>query len=220
MDLHLCVEDEHFEYLRLQKGAIEQFSDDRGMWQNLYEISLAEQFDSIKPFLPPRCWGVLDIGSGLGGIDVLIGRHYRALHRGPSDGWPFVHLLDGVDDPPEMILHRQTFNNMRVAKDFQVKNGMPSERFAYFGPKDQHYMRPYDLVVSFGSWGFHYPPSLYLSKLTSGGGLHSDSVVILDVRAGKPEWVEELDRELVRQAVISVKPKFHRMVYGVRPRTS
>lgn len=218
MDLHLQVDDEHFEYLRLQKGAIEEFSDDRGMWQNLYEISLAEQFDSIKPFLPAHCWGVLDIGSGLGGIDVLIGRHYRALHRGPSDGWPFVHLLDGIDDKPEMILHRQTFNNMRVAKDFQVKNGMPPGRFGYFGPKDQHYMRPYDLVVSFGSWGFHYPPSVYLPKLT-GGGLHSDSVIILDVRASKPEWVEELDRELVRQAVIATKPKWHRMVYGVRPRT-
>lgn len=219
MDLHLSVEDEHFEYLRLQKGSIEEFSDDRTMWQDMYEIALAEQFDNIKPFLPAKCWGLLDIGSGLGGIDVLIGRHYAAQHRGPKSGWPFVHLLDGIDDKPEMRLHRHTFNDMRVAKDFQVKNGMPSERFAYFGPAEQHYMRPYDLVVSFGSWCFHYEPATYLPKLLTGGGLHQDSVVIVDVRATKPEWIEQLDQAMRREAVISTKPKWLRIVYGIRPRT-
>jgi len=219
MDLHLRVEDEHFEYLRLQKGALDEESDDREVWHELYEISLAEQFDSIKPFLPAKCWGLLDIGSGLGGIDVLIGRHYAAQHRGPRSGWPFVHLLDGVDDKPEMILHRQTYNSMRVAKDFQVKNGMPSDRFCYYGTREQLYVKPFDLVMSFGSWCFHYEPAVYLSKLISGGGLHEDSVVIVDVRATKPEWIEQLDQALRREAVITTKPKWHRIVYGIRPRT-
>jgi hypothetical protein len=214
VNLHIDVRDEHFEYLRLQKGSLDELSDDRPAWQAAYEADLAQTFDAVRPFLPDTCWGLLDIGSGLGGIDILIGRHYAAKHRGPNSGWPFVHLLDGIEDRAEMIRHRHTFNDMRVAKDFQVRNGLPSERFGYFGTREQLYTRPYDLVVSFGSWCFHYEPQVYLPRLLAGGGLHDDTVLILDVRATKPEWVAELDRTFKRVAVIATRPKWLRMVYA------
>lgn len=216
MNLHVTVEDEHFEFLRLQKGRLDEISDDRAAWHEAYEADLAQTFDGIRPFLPATCWGLLDIGSGLGGIDILIARHYAAAHRGPDPkkGWPYVHLLDGVEDRPEVILHRQTYNDMRVAKDFQVKNGLPPERFGFFGTREQFYPRPYDLVVSFGSWCFHYAPDAYLKTLRL--GLHADTVLILDVRATKPEWIAELDETFQRIAVIATRPKWHRVVYGVR----
>jgi hypothetical protein len=216
MNLHLEVEDAHFEYLRLQKGSIDDLSDDRRAWHAAYENDLAQQFDNIRPYLPATCWGLLDIGAGLGGIDVLIGRHYAEQRGEGKKGWPYVHLLDGVDDPPEMHLHRETFSNKRVARDFQIKNGLPSERFGYFGPADAWDTRPYDLVVSFGSWCFHYEPAVYLKKLLQPGGLHADSVLILDVRAGKPAWVNELDATFRRLAIIATRPKWMRIVYGRR----
>jgi len=232
MDFRMRVDDEHFEYLRLQKGSLDPYAGDRVDWHRRYEESLRETFDQIAPHLPPTCWGMLDIGSGLGGIDVLIGRHYCEPRLGadvttvedadpiflrrPAQPWPYTHLLDGIDDRPVMKLHRETFNDMRVAKDFQVKNGMPAERFGFFGTRDQFYSRPYDLVVSFGSWCFHYSPDKYLQPLLSGGGLHLESVIIIDVRKGKPDYERTLSRALECVAVIDRQKKYTRAVFRRR----
>lgn len=210
IDSHVVVGDEHFEYLRLQKGSLDQWAHDRAEWHRRYENDLRDTFEMIAPHLPDRCWGMLDIGSGMGGIDVLIGRHYEKIC-----GRPYTHLLDGVNDRPVMTLHRHTYNDMRVAKDFQQKNGLPPERFGYFGTREQFYTRPYDLVVSFGSWCFHYPPNTYLRELMKGGGLHGESVVICDVRAAKPDWMEEL-AAFDRVAVIATRPKWLRCVFKLR----
>lgn len=210
MDFSLQVDDDHFEYLKLQKGRLWDISRDREMWLEQYENDLHGTFDGIKPFLPQTCWGLLDIGSGLGGIDVLIARHYA---QGDPKKSPFVHLLDGVNDQPVVRYHRHTYNDMRVAKNFQVANGLPPERFGYFTTATEVLPRPYDLVVSFGSWCFHYEPLQYLHLLTKGAGLHGGSVVIVDVRADKPEWVRQLDSVFTREAVIATRPKWSRCVY-------
>jgi hypothetical protein len=222
MNFKIEVDDDAFQYLRLQRGSLDKFAGDRGLWHNRYESDLRRNFENIAPFLPERCWGMLDIGSGLGGIDVLLSRHYSSK-QAPVDrvhnGWPYVHLLDGVDDPPEMKLHRETFNSMKVAKDFQLVNGLPSVRFGYFAPSSHFFPRPYDLVLSFGSWCFHYEPDIYLPRLLSAGGLHGESVVIVDVRDSKTEWFEQLERRFQRVATIATKPKWTRCVYQLRTDT-
>lgn len=204
----IVVEDSHFEYLRLQKGKLHDISNDRKRWHIAYEHDLVSTYYEIRPHLPASCWGFLDIGSGLGGIDILVSRHY-------GDD-PYVNLLDGEDDPPEMKLHRQTFNSMRVARDFLTKNGVKSSRFGYLTTRADFVMKPYDLVMSFGSWCFHYEPNVYLPLMLAGGGLHSDSVIIADVRIDKPEWARQLDERLDRVAEIRRSAKFTRSVYRVR----
>lgn len=211
----VTVGDDHFEYLRIQKGSLDKFAHDRERWHAMYEADLARTFEEIRPFLPPVCWGFIDIGAGLGGIDVLIRRHYEAADGGvfgAEHGCPYVHLLDGIDDPPVMNLHRQTFSNRAVARDFQLKNGLPAERFRYFGPGEPLQSKPFDLVVSFGSWCFHYPPAVYLPELMRGGGVQKDCVVIVDLRRGRG-WDRQLwDAGLRALAIVRDSEKFLRVV--------
>lgn len=222
IDTEIIVEDSHFEYLALQKGRLDAAKKQRGTWHALYQRDLRSTYDEIKPFLPAQCWGLLDIGSGLGGIDVLLYRHYRHLGymkslvsgSGSLNG-PYINLLDGENDPAVMKLHRQTFNSMRVAKDFQVKNGVPAERFFYYTPDSQDFVKPFDLVVSFGSWGFHYEPDVYLPRLFAGGGLTRGSRIIMDVRRDKQEWKEQLRKRLHCIGVIREARKFTRLAYVV-----
>lgn len=205
IDSSIVVEDSHFEYLRLQKGKLHDISDDRARWLAAYQKDLLATYQEIRPFLPPMCWGMLDIGSGLGGIDALVSRHYGDQ--------PYVNLLDGENDPPEMRLHRQTFNDMKVARDFLVKNGVRADRFGYLTTRADFVVKPYDLVMSFGSWCFHYEPDVYLPLLLSGGGLHRDSIVIVDVRNDRLEYDQQLGRSLECVAVIRRSAKFTRAVF-------
>lgn len=206
IDGSISVSDEQFEYLRLQKGSLFEVSHDRERWQAAYEQELRQTYEGLRPHLPEPCWGVLDIGSGLGGIDVLLTRHYQ-----PDP--PYIHLLDGENDKPRMKLHRETFNSMKVARSFLISNGVRSDRISYFTTATQVLPRPYDLVLSLGSWCFHYPPETYLALLLSGGGLHMDSVLIMDVRNGKREYTEQIAQALERTAVIKETAKYTRAVY-------
>jgi SAM-dependent methyltransferase len=208
---HIHIDPEHFQYLRIQKGNLDKYAHDFADWKRRYEEDLARAYKVIAPHLPAYCGRFLDVGSGLGGMDVLIRRHYQ--DRGES---PTVTLLDGWDDPPKMRLHRETFNDMRQAQNFQVKNGCPPLKFEAYGPDVKSFDRAtIDLVVSFGSWCFHYPPSTYLPQLLK-TGVHRETVFILEVRRNKAAWMAELERHLECVAVLTNKPKWHRMVYRVR----
>lgn len=206
IDDPVIVNDEQFEFLRLQKGNLFDLSNDRQRWQTAYESDLRETYVGIRDHLPNPCWGVLDVGSGLGGIDVLLTRHYQ-----PAP--PYIHLLDGEDDAPKMKLHRQTFNSMTVARSFLVSNGVRSDRFGYFTIATEVLPRPYDLVLSLGSWCFHYPPDTYLPLLLSGGGLHMDTVLVMDVRKGKPEYSVQIAESLDCVAIIKEASKYTRAVF-------
>jgi SAM-dependent methyltransferase len=219
----LIIDDSHFAYLRLQKGKLDPIAHDRQQWEARYAADLLATFNEIEPFLPRACWGMLDIGSGLGGIDILIARHYcrsldvttvespNAQVQFDSRDQPFVFLLDGVDDPPEMKLHRETFSNMKVARDFLIRNGIRADRFGYYAPSAKTLAKAPDLVMSFGSWCFHYEPAVYLPLLAT--GLHADSVVIADVRRERAGWEIQLhDAGLDPVAIIRESEKFRRVV--------
>lgn len=233
IDTTITVEPSHFEYLKLQKGKLDPLKATPSQWTHAYRRDLVRTYEEIKPWLPSTCWGLLDVGSGLGGIDVLLYRHYvrpgepidvstvedtdagrgTVLMRGRIG--PYINLLDGEDDAPEMHLHRETFNSMTVAKDFQVKNGVPPDRFAYYTPASESFVKPFDLVVSFGSWCFHYEPNVYLPRLLQAGGLHRDTRIIVDKWRGKPDWDAQLNEHLQCFGVIREEKKYTRLIYGL-----
>ncbi len=206
------ISDEAFPYLVVQKGHLWHLKDDRAAWEAAYNQSLENTINTITPFLPDNCGEILDVGSGLGGIDTLIARR-NFLRHGVYSG---VTLLDGENDLPEVSLHSKTFNHMAVAERFQNVNGVTD--FRYVAPELNHGkgIMPayYDLIVSFGAWCFHFPPSLYLNYVIS--HCKKGTVLILDVRNNKPEWLMHLQAALGPSTVIRESAKFtkHRFVYA------
>lgn len=194
----LIVEDEHFSYLKIQKGSLDKLSHDRVAWQAAYEEALTRDFGSIRSYLPTKCNSVLDIGGGLGGIDVLLARKYGCG----------ICILDGEADAPVMELHRKTFNHMGVARDFLTKNGVGG--FDYLTP-EQMTPRPFDLIISLGSWCFHYPPSTYLDFVVS--CCHSETMLVVDVRKQKPDWLKQLQELFTPRAVVHHSSKFDRWIF-------
>lgn len=200
MDFKFTITNEARPYLVLQKGALDHLKHDPAAWDAAYNRSMNNTFKTIEPFLPETCEAVLDVGSGMGGICALINRHYSCEVD--------VTLLDGLIDDPIVIAHRKTFNNMKIAEDFLEKNGV--KHFECLGPASLKMPKLYkfDLIISFGAWCFHFPPRDYLDFVVA--HCKPGTVLILDVRISKTDWLEELHIVLGQSEIIRTTRKFEK----------
>lgn len=199
----MIIEDHHFEYLKLQRGALSDLAHDRAAWCEAYRNSLVEDYGSIASFIPVAASSVLDIGSGLGGINALIVNQNQDIS---------VCLLDGDDDAPEMHSHSRTFSNKRIAFDFLTKNGV--KNLAYRSPETPEWEAKYDLIISLQSWCFHYPPSHYIDLAKRCMSQHS--ALIVDVRKDKPFWLRDLVRNFEINGVARAAQKYDRLVFRAK----
>lgn len=201
VDFKLKISDEAFSYLKLHRGSIEHLARHRGHWEQAYRAGLEKSYLGMMYYLPIECSSILDIGAGLGGIDIILSRHYG--------GTPKITLLDGEADAPKMELHRKTFGHREVARRFHKDNGQAN--FDYVSPQTELTPRPVDLTISTGAWCFHFPPEEYLDfvmKCMRPGG-----VLITDVRKDKPQWLETLSKKLVFAGTIAEQKKRDRLVF-------
>jgi SAM-dependent methyltransferase len=202
--LELTISDEAFQYLRIQRGAISDLSNDREAWEKAYRRSLLGDFGTMQKWLPEKCGAILDVGSGLGGINILLSRHYG--------GEPEIWLLDGESDAPTVQRHNQTFNSMDAAFRFLEANS--TDMFGYFsseGRKRVSVASGFDLVISLQAWCFHFAPVEYLTFVKR--SLAPGATLILDVRKDRKEWREEL-RDAFTEVGVAVSPhKFDRVVF-------
>lgn len=175
-----------YPYLIAQRGALDDMRADTHAWSEKYTDALNLEFDRLRPFLPADCDSILDVGAGMGGIDVLLSEYYEY----ECD----ITLLDGIDDPPDMRRHRHTFSHFGVAKDFLAMNGVWPKRIHCLDAKALPGIAPrfFDLIVSFKSWCFHYPPRVYLDFIAS-GCIAERTLLMVDVRKVRSyHWLREL----------------------------
>jgi hypothetical protein len=180
----LSVSEQEFSYLRIQRGDLDHLSHDFRQWLPAYCAKLEETFNMIQPCLPETCESLLDIGSGLGGIDILLSKHYQQA----SGQKPVVYLLDG-DGEPEVTHHNRPFNDRILALGFLYRHGV--DAFALI-PEYLNSIKvgSFDLIVSFAAWGFHIPVNDYLDYVLEHS--HADTTIIVDAR--RPQAVEEFER--------------------------
>ncbi len=189
-------------YLRVQCGYIPQPCDDL-TFDTRYRASLHKRFDNILPHLPFVADRSIDIGGGMSGIGLMLHAHY-----GPHLAH---HVVDGLLDDPIVAKHAETFSSAPALSEFYYANGVqvtaipPSTKS--FGPGK------YDIVTSFAAWGFHIPPNVYLSRVKE--VLADEATVIIDVRRGRHDWVEEFQDAFGQGAVVFELPKLVRYVWHV-----
>lgn len=146
----------------------------------LFSEEMFSEYRQMEKFLPKGVHTILDIGSGIAGIDVLLNAHYDSSH-------PFFHLLDKTEMPHKVYygLEKKAsfYNSFDMTKKFLLQNGVPKEHIFVQEANDKNtidFNITFDLIISLISWGFHYPVETYLNevyeKLSPGG------VLIIDVR--------------------------------------
>jgi hypothetical protein len=191
-------------YIYEQKGELQQFMrrDGSEIWFAAYIEQLEETADVIDRYCPfPR--HVLDIGSGLGGIDVLLMRRY-ACH---------VTMIDGEESEPGCDRHNIPFCSRGAVVAFMEDNCITPDAYDYCHP-GQLASGPFDLVISLRSWLFHYGPEQYLDYVLA--ETKKGALLMVDVRRSHPHWLVRLHEDFARIAVVAHNDKCERMLFQRR----
>ncbi len=188
-----------FQALLFQRQIREKFNED-----------MKKEYQSIKKSLPPAgtVSAILDIGSGVGGIDVLLAGHYE--HK------PDICLLDktAVDRRVYYKFEERGsfYNSLEISRDLLIKNAISPTKIHVQEATDDNrilFEKRFDLVISLISWGFHYPVSTYLDTVFE--RLQPGGVLIFDVRKGTGAE-EVVKKKFGNYTVILEMPRARRIV--------
>lgn len=202
---NLVIPDSVYPYLRVQKGEINHI-EDRKEFELAYNQGLNELLYQMVPHIPTDIKNSLDIGSGMGGIDILLNKHFKQN----------VYLLDARQTPPICKKHDEPFNSFKEALKFFHQND--ADFSGYFDANNKEtrsqQKRKFDLIFSIGSYCFHYSPLVYLDFVKA--SCHKDTVLIFDIRNRHADWLEILRESFTETAIILESEKFTKRVFKVK----
>jgi hypothetical protein len=185
-------------YIELQR------TDYEGDIEKAYSLDMHTLFLNIKPFLPEKPRTFLDIGAGIGGIDAKLSRVYQEstfylldrdyIGKGSKVGW---HDSDKTFAP---------YNSFDETRKFMTANGVAHSQYELV---DRVPAVDFDVVMSFLSWGFHYPVETYLTAVLA--CMHGHSVLIMDIRKGT-NGIDVLSERMNAVEVIGEGKKIYRVI--------
>jgi ubiquinone/menaquinone biosynthesis C-methylase UbiE len=177
---------DYFKYLFPQRTrlmteyALNQDSDNDFICEQIGKM-VEKDYDMIKSYLPQTADSILDIGCGLGLIDLALYNHYN--------GELEVNLLDKTKDLDEgenirgFNGKKYTFyNSLDASLSTLSDNGVDTDKIKCY-EVDSHsdlFNKKYDIIVSLLSCGWHYSIELYKDLIQS--TLKPEGTLILDIR--------------------------------------
>lgn len=149
----------------------------------IYEGRMLHYFEHMEPFLSNiEFKSVLDIGSGLAGIDALIANAFGIkefhLMDGSSLGEKLNKYNDFVPEAWDDVARGEQFMRANVSDDVVIKT--------YHANADLTI--PVDLIISLKSWAHHYPAYAYMDLAKR--SLNPGGYIIVDIR-NKTRGVED-----------------------------
>jgi len=130
--------------------------------QKYYKIML-EEFLTIKKFISSNDKLFLGIGSGIGGLELLINqnlkdRNYYFVERN--------YVSKKVKYGWEGMVNKEAYNNLELQKNFLKINNMNENQInIYDYDKDDLPEIKFDVVISLFSLDYHYDFGLYIEYL-------------------------------------------------------
>ena len=152
------------------------FFQDKNLAQKVF-IKIKKEFDSIKQYLPENVNNIMDIGCGIGLIDIFLNNHY-------SDCKKFYLLDKNIID--NKIVHGfsdnyESYNINNITKNFLINNNVEEHKINLIDVDNEFSIQPnsIDLFISLVSMGYHYPVSKYLETMKKTS--KDNSIFIFDI---------------------------------------
>lgn len=135
-----------------------------------YLKTIEKEYNQLRVFLPKHIISVLDIGCGMGGIDIFLYRDYR----------PKITFLDrdGIDTKIKYGYKKMAskYNLLSETKQFVEAQGVNDAEYINID-KEPFPTEEFDLTISLLAMGYHFPFDTYKPKA---------KYLIVDIRDGLP----------------------------------
>lgn len=147
--------------------------------ENHVEKLFQNEMNILEKFLPKRINNIMDIGCGLGLINIFINKFYKEK--------PNFFLLDKNRIDKKIVYgfskNYESYNNLDETKKILLNNGLKKEQINIFDvDKKIHINKQMDLVISLKSMSYHYPFENYLKLFKS--CCNKDTIFIFDTSIG------------------------------------
>ena len=130
--------------------------------QEYYKIMLGE-FLTIKKFINSNDKFFLGIGSGIGGMELLINQNFK------DKNYYFIernYVSKKVKYGWGGVVNKEAYNDLKLQKNFLKKNNMNESQInIYDYDKDNLPEIKFDVVISLFSLDYHYDFDLYIEYL-------------------------------------------------------
>lgn len=172
------------------------------------ERILKSNFRSYKVMqkhLPLTCTSILDIGCGLGIMDLYLFEHYG------RDKTINFNLFDKTEYPEKIHFgFKETasfYNDLNLSKKILADYGISESKVNTIEASIENLreIENIDLIISCIAWGFHFPVSTYVQEVYD--IMNENSVLILDLRedtGGVEELSKFFDVEIIRHKGVTV----------------
>tara|TARA_B100000242_G_C42950436_1_gene440708 strand:+ start:157 stop:861 length:705 start_codon:yes stop_codon:yes gene_type:complete len=127
--------------------------------ENKINDEFLKEFNSIKNYLPKNSKNILDIGCGLGVINIYLNDYYSKK--------PYFTLIDKnyVDKKVAYGFNNnsESYNKLEITKDFLILNGFKTKQLKLINADENFVINnKYELIISLFSMGYHYPIENYI----------------------------------------------------------
>lgn len=137
--------------------------------------NINKEFKLMLEYLPEKCKSILDIGCGIGGIDVLLHKAY---------GNPKILLMDKSEISKKLHYgYHETgasYNCFQATRELMDANKVKNYDIIDVSKGKLPIFENVDLIISLLSCGYHYPLDKYLDYIET--VLSEDGTLIIDCR--------------------------------------
>ena len=145
-------------------------------FEKITEDLFYKEFETFKNYIPNSAENIMDIGCGLGIINIYLNEFFEKK--------PVFFLLDKnrVDRKIKygFSSNYESYNDLNETKNILLNNNIDTNRINLFDVEKQFLItKKMDLVISLKSMGYHYPINTYIELLRN--CCTKDTVFIFDI---------------------------------------
>ncbi|MDA9694895.1 hypothetical protein N9U24_00385 [Candidatus Pelagibacter sp.] len=145
-------------------------------FEKITEKLFYKEFETFKKYLPNSVENIMDIGCGLGIINIYLNEFFEKK--------PVFFLLDKNKVDRKITYgfssNYESYNDLNETKNILLENNIDTSSMYLFDVEKQFVItKKMDLVISLKSMGYHYPINKYIELLRN--CCTKDTVFIFDI---------------------------------------
>jgi hypothetical protein len=150
--------------------------------EKICEELFRNEISTIEKFLPKNIKNIMDVGCGLGIINIFLNEVYRKK--------PNFYLLDKnrIDSKIKygFSSNYESYNDLNETRKILLDNGLENSKINIFDVDEKiNIEKKIDLVLSLKSMGYHYPFKNYISLFAK--CCTEDTIFIFDIFSNQYE---------------------------------